>query len=50
MQQFVITADDGKFLLTGVSRGVVPVRIRRLGYAMQFLDVDSRIPSALTSR
>ncbi len=50
LQQFVITADDGKFLLTGVSRGVVPVRIRRLGYAMQFLDVDSRIPSALTSR
>jgi hypothetical protein len=48
LQQFVITAADGKFLLTGVTRGIVPLRIRRLGYAMQFLDVDSRIPSALT--
>lgn len=48
LQQFVITAADGKFLLTGVARGVVPLRIRRLGYAMQFLDVDSRIPSAAT--
>ena len=46
LQQFVITASDGKFLLTGVARGVVPLRIRRLGYAMQFLDVDSRLPAA----
>lgn len=46
LQQFVITASDGKFLLTGVARGVVPLRVRRLGYAMQFLDVDSRLPSA----
>jgi hypothetical protein len=46
LQQFVFTAADGKFLLTGVARGVVPLRIRRLGYAMQFLDVDSRLASA----
>jgi len=48
LQQFVITAADGKFLLTGIARGVVPLRIRRLGYAMQFLDVDARLPSAAT--
>lgn len=48
LQQFFITAADGKFLLTGVARGVVPLRIRRLGYAMQFLDVDARLPSAAT--
>ena len=48
LQQFVITAADGKFLLTGVARGVVPLRIRRLGYAMRHLDVDARIPSATT--
>jgi len=48
LQQFVITAADGKFLLAGVTPGVVPLRIRRLGYAMQFLDVDARIPSATT--
>lgn len=46
LQQFVITAADGKFLLTGVTPGVVPLRIRRLGYAMQFLDVDARTPAA----
>jgi len=46
LQQFVITASDGKFLLTGIARGVVPLRIRRIGYAMQFLDVDTRIPSS----
>jgi hypothetical protein len=46
LQQFFTTAADGKFLLTGVARGVVPLRIRRLGYAMQFLDVDTRVPSA----
>ena len=28
LQQFVITAADGKFLLTGVSRGMVPLRVR----------------------
>jgi hypothetical protein len=46
LQQFFTTAADGKFLLTGVARGVVPLRIRRLGYAMQFLDVDTRVPSS----
>jgi hypothetical protein len=46
LQQFVITTADGKFLLTGIARGVVPLRIRRLGYAMQFFDVDARIPSS----
>jgi hypothetical protein len=46
LQQFVITASDGKFLLTGVASGMVPLRVRRIGYAMQFFDVDSRIPSA----
>jgi hypothetical protein len=46
LQQFVITAADGKFLLTGMGRRVVPLRIRRLGYAMQFLDVDTRVPSS----
>src|SRR5688572_22251730 len=44
LQQFVITAADGRFLLTGVARGIVPLRIRRLGYAVQFLDVDARVP------
>ena len=46
LQQFIITTADGKFLLTGIVPGVVPLRIRRLGYAMQFLDVDTRLPSA----
>ncbi|MFL5595314.1 MAG: TonB-dependent receptor plug domain-containing protein [Gemmatimonadaceae bacterium] len=46
LQQFIITAADGKFLLTGMGPRVVPLRIRRLGYAMQFLNVDARIPSA----
>jgi TonB-dependent receptor-like protein len=46
LQHFFITAADGKFLLAGVSRGMVPLRIRRLGYAMQFLDVDARLPSS----
>jgi hypothetical protein len=46
LQQFVITAADGEFLLTGVTRGIVPLRFRRLGYAMQFLDVDASVPSA----
>jgi hypothetical protein len=46
LQQFVTTAADGAFLLSGVSAGVVPLRIRRLGYAIQFMDVDSRTPAA----
>jgi hypothetical protein len=46
LQQFVITAADGRFLLTGIARGMVPLRIRRLGYAMQLLNVDARVPSA----
>ncbi|MEO7822741.1 MAG: carboxypeptidase regulatory-like domain-containing protein [Gemmatimonadaceae bacterium] len=46
LQQFVTTAADGKFLLSGVAAGVVPLRIRRLGYVIQFLDVDARTPAA----
>jgi hypothetical protein len=46
LQQFVITAADGKFLLTGITPGVVPLRVRRIGYAMQFFDVDTRVPSS----
>jgi hypothetical protein len=46
LQQFVMTADDGKFLLTGVTPGIVPLRVRRIGYAMQFFDVDTRVPSS----
>ena len=46
LQQFVLTGADGKFLLTGMARGVVPLRVRRLGYMMQFFDVDTRIPSS----
>ena len=46
LQQFVTTAADGKFLLTGVASGLVPLRVRRIGYAMQFFDVDTRIPSS----
>ena len=48
LQQFFITAADGKFLISGVAAGVIPLRIRRLGYAMQFLDVDARTPAAST--
>ena len=48
LQQFFTTAADGKFLLAGVNRGMVPIRIRRLGYAMKFLDVDARLPSSTT--
>jgi len=48
LQQFFTTAADGKFLLTGVAAGVVPLRIRRLGYAIQFLDIDTRTPAAST--
>lgn len=46
LQQFVTTGADGKFLLTGVARGMVPLRIRRLGYAMQSFDVDTRVSSS----
>jgi hypothetical protein len=46
LQQFVTTAADGTFLLSGFSSGLVPLRIRRLGYAIQFMDVDSRTPAA----
>ena len=46
VQPFVMTAADGKFLLTGVARGMVPLRIRRLGYAVRSFNVDTRIPSS----
>lgn len=46
LQQFVITAADGKFLLSGVASGVIPIRVRRLGYAMQYLEVDARTPAS----
>src|SRR5688572_11783490 len=46
LQQFVLTAADGKFLISGVTAGVLPLRIRRLGYAMQYLEVDARTPAA----
>jgi hypothetical protein len=46
LQQFVVTAPDGKFMLTGVGSGMVPLRVRRIGYAMQFFDVDTRVPSS----
>src|SRR6185503_1741392 len=42
---FVNTGPDGKFLLTGVTPGIVPLRVRRLGYAMQSFQVDTRVPS-----
>jgi hypothetical protein len=48
LQQFAITAADGKFHLTGMAPGVVPLRVRRLGYTMQFFDVDTRVPSSAT--
>lgn len=46
LQQFVVTDATGKFLLSGMSEGVIPVRFRRLGYAMQLRNIDSRIPTA----
>jgi len=46
LQQFVVTAADGKFLFSGVASGVIPLRVRRLGYAIQYLDVDTRTPAA----
>ena len=48
LQQFVITAADGKFLLTGMPAAVVPLRIRRVGYAMQQFNVDARLPASKT--
>lgn len=46
IQQYVTTSADGKFQLSGVARNVVPVRFRRLGYTMQFLDIDTRVASS----
>ncbi len=46
MQQFIVTGTDGKFLLTGVAAAVVPLRVRRVGYAMQAFDVDARLPAS----
>jgi hypothetical protein len=46
LQQWVNTGSDGAFLLTGLSPGMVPIRIRRIGYAMQFLEIDSRSPAS----
>jgi hypothetical protein len=46
MQQFMITGADGKFLLTGVTAGVIPLRVRRVGYSMQVFDVDARLPAS----
>src|SRR6185503_5136717 len=40
VQQYVNTGSDGAFLLTGFTPGTVPLRFRRIGYAMQFLDID----------
>ena len=48
LQQFVITGPDGKFLLSGVKAGVVPIRFRRLGYAMQYMEVDARNAASST--
>lgn len=48
LQQFVTTGPDGRFLLTGLPSAIVPLRIRRLGYAIQFRDVDARLPSSAT--
>jgi hypothetical protein len=48
LQQFVITGQDGKFLLSGVRAGVIPVRFRRLGYAMQVMEIDARNPASST--
>jgi hypothetical protein len=46
LQQFVITGADGKFLISGVKAGVVPVRFRRLGYEMQTMEIDARNPAS----
>ena len=46
LQLFVNTGADGKFLLTGVAKGMVPLRVRRLGYAMQSFEVDTRAPAS----
>ena len=46
MRLFVMTAADGKFVLTGMAAGVVPLRVRRVGYSMQMFDVDARLPAS----
>ncbi|HJQ11822.1 MAG TPA: carboxypeptidase-like regulatory domain-containing protein [Gemmatimonadaceae bacterium] len=46
MLQFIVTGSDGKFLLTGVSAGVLPLRVRRVGYTMQSFDVDARLSAS----
>lgn len=46
MRQFVMTAADGKFVLTGMAATVVPLRVRRVGYSMQMFDVDARLPAS----
>ena len=48
LEQFVITTADGKFLLTGMPAAVVPIRVRRVGYAMQLFNVDARLPASKT--
>jgi hypothetical protein len=48
LQTSIITGVDGKFLLTGVTAGVVPLRVRRLGYNMQVFNVDARLPASKT--
>ena len=46
MRQFVMTAADGKFVLTGMAAAVVPLRVRRVGYSMQMFEVDARLPAS----
>ena len=46
LQQFMITGPDGKFSLTGLPPAVVPLRIRRVGYALQAFDVDPRLAAS----
>ena len=46
LQQFMITGPDGKFSLTGLPAAIVPLRIRRVGYALQAFDVDPRLAAS----
>src|SRR5207237_465634 len=46
LQQFIITTADGKFLLTGVVAGVVPLRVCRIGSRTHILPVATRPHSA----
>ena len=48
LQTSIVTGADGKFLLTGIASGVVPLRVRRLGYNMQVFNVDARLPASKT--